>query len=44
MPLIVDNLLWFLWADKEYALLNNITKYVSEWFMIIALLGWQKDI
>lgn len=32
----------FLWTDKEYALLNTICKYVSEWFMIIALIGLAK--
>ena len=36
------NVYLFIWADTEHALLNNIAKYVSEWFMIIALLGLAK--
>lgn len=32
----------FIWADKEFALMNTVTKYVSEWIMIIALLGLAK--
>ena len=32
----------FIWADKEYIVLNTIAKYVSEWFMIIALIGLSK--
>ncbi len=36
------NVYLFIWCDKEYALLNTITKYVSEWIMIIALIGLAK--
>jgi len=32
----------FIWADKEYILLNDIAKYVSEWIMVIALIGLAK--
>lgn len=32
----------FLWSDKSYPLLNNAAKYISEWVMIIALLGFAK--
>ncbi len=32
----------FIWSDKKYALLNTAAKYVSEWFMIIALIGLAK--
>lgn len=32
----------FIWVDKEFILLNTITKYVSEWIMIIALIGLAK--
>ncbi len=32
----------FIWADKEFALMNTVTKYVSEWIMIIALIGLAK--
>jgi len=32
----------FLWADKEYALINNASAYISKWFMAIALLGLAK--
>ncbi|WP_302603046.1 acyltransferase family protein, partial [Bacteroides caecimuris] len=30
------NVYLFIWADIEYILLNTITKYVSEWIMVIA--------
>ena len=36
------NVYLFIWCDKEYAQLNTITKYVSEWIMIIALIGLAK--
>jgi len=36
------NVYLFIWADKEFALLNTMTKYVSEWIMIIALIGLAK--
>ncbi len=36
------NVYLFIWADKEFALLNTMTKYVSEWIMIIALIGLSK--
>lgn len=32
----------FIWVDKEFVLLNTIAKYVSEWIMIIALIGLAK--
>lgn len=32
----------FIWADKEFALINTVTKYVSEWIMIIAMIGLAK--
>lgn len=32
----------FIWADKEIVLINTVTKYVSEWIMIIALIGLAK--
>ncbi|MBQ4058186.1 MAG: acyltransferase family protein [Lachnospiraceae bacterium] len=32
----------FIWADKEVVLINTDTKYVSEWIMIIALIGLAK--
>ena len=32
----------FIWADKEYMVLNTIAKYVSEWVMVIALIGLSK--
>lgn len=38
----VLNVYLFIWADKEIALLNTFTKYVSEWIMIIALIGLAK--
>ena len=36
------NVYLFIWADTEYILLNTITRYVSEWIMIIALIGLAK--
>ncbi len=36
------NVYLFIWSDKEYILLNTITKYVSEWFMIISLIAFAK--
>lgn len=36
------NVYLFIWIDKEFDLLNTITKYVSEWIMIIAFLGLAK--
>lgn len=36
------NVYFFLWSGNEYILLNTITKYVSEWIMVIALLGLGK--
>ena len=32
----------FIWVDKEFVLINTVTKYVSEWIMIIALIGLAK--
>ncbi len=36
------NVYFFIWSDKEFILLNTMTKHVSEWIMIIALLGLAK--
>ena len=36
------NVYLFIWADTKYPLLNTITKYVSEWCMLITLLGMGK--
>lgn len=36
------NVYLFIWSDMKLALLNVITKYVSEWIMIIALIGFAK--
>lgn len=38
----VLNVYLFLWCDKEYDIFNYITKYISEWFMILALIGFSK--
>ena len=32
----------FIWSGREYPVLNSAAKYISEWFMIIALLGLAK--
>jgi len=36
------NVYLFIWSDGEYEVLNNITDCVSEWIMIIALIGMAK--
>ncbi len=36
------NVYLFIWIDKDCNLLNTISKYVSEWIMIIALIGLAK--
>lgn len=36
------NVYLFNWRKEEIALLNSVTKYVSEWIMIIALIGFAK--
>lgn len=36
------NVYLFIWVNEEFVLLNSITKYVSEWIMIIALIGLSK--
>lgn len=36
------NVYLFLWCDKEYIFLNTALKFMSEWFMILALMGIAK--
>lgn len=36
------NVYLFLWTDGDYAFVNDIMKYVSKWFMVIALIGLAK--
>lgn len=36
------NVYLFMWCGKDFATFNIITKYVSEWIMIIALIGVAK--
>ncbi len=36
------NVYFFLWAGTELAVANDIAKYVSEWIMVIALIGLAK--
>lgn len=38
----VLNVYLFLWSGKDYGLINDIAKYLSEWLMIIALIGIAK--
>lgn len=33
------NVYLFIWSDTKFQILNIIAKYISEWFMLIALLG-----
>lgn len=37
------NVYLFIWSDTQHQTLNIIAKYISEWFMLIALLGIGKD-
>ncbi len=36
------NVYLFIWSGKDYNMLNTIAKYISEWFMIIGLMGVAK--
>lgn len=38
----VLNVHLFIWADKKYILLNTLTDCISEWIMVIALIGLAK--
>lgn len=38
----VLNVYLFLWIDREYIFMNDITNYVSKWIMVIALIGLAK--
>lgn len=33
------NVYLFIWADTQYHFFNTIIKFISEWFMLIALIG-----
>lgn len=35
----VLNAYMFVWSETQYPLLNTVTMFVSEWFMLLALLG-----
>ena len=39
----VLNVYMFIWAGAQYQLLNTVVKFVSEWFMILALIGIGKS-
>lgn len=36
------NIYLFIWSGKEYVMLNTLMKYITEWFMTIALTGLAK--
>lgn len=36
------NVYLFVWSDVQYVLLNAISKFIAEWFMLLALLGMAK--
>ena len=36
------NVYLFIWSDMQYAVLNDIAKYISKWFMLLALIGLAK--
>ena len=38
----ISNVYLFLWSGVELALANTVAKYVSEWIMVIALIGLSK--
>lgn len=33
------NVYMFIWSEIKYPMLNTITKFIAEWFMILALIG-----
>lgn len=35
----VINVYLFIWSDKNYTILNTVAMYISEWVMILALIG-----
>ncbi len=35
----IINVYLFIWSETKYTLLNTITKFTAEWFMLIALMG-----
>ena len=36
------NVYLFIWSDENFNTLNTIAKYISEWFMLISLIGFAK--
>jgi len=38
----VLNVYLFIWSGRDFGVLNTVTDYVSEWVMVIALLGMAK--
>lgn len=40
----IANIYLFLWSGKSFELINTITNYMTEWFMILALIGICKDL
>ena len=38
----VLNVYLFIWSGREYPILNTATKFITEWVMIIALIGLAK--
>lgn len=36
------NVYLFIWSGKSYDVLNSVTKYISEWLMLISLIGFAK--
>jgi len=38
----VLNVYLFIWSGKDWGSLNSAAKYISEWFMVLALLGLAK--
>jgi len=37
------NVYLFLWSNQNLVLVNDIAKYISKWFMVIALIGMAKQ-
>ncbi len=39
----IVNVYLFIWSDMKYQMTNTVAKFVSEWFMLIAMIGLGKD-
>ena len=40
----ITNIYLFIWSGKSLDVINTVTNYLTEWFMILALIGIGKDL